>query len=55
MKVKGKLLQFNLYMLTKLQQTNLGKIKNPPPPRFEPTPTKKSLLNPHHPSPTLAP
>ena len=30
MKVKGKLLQFNLYMLTKLQKTNFGKIKNLP-------------------------
>ena len=27
MKVKGKLLQFNLYMLTKLQKISFGKIK----------------------------
>ena len=30
MKVKGKLLQLNLYMLTKLQKNNFGKIKNLP-------------------------
>ena len=30
MKVNGKLLQFNLYMLTKLQKNNFGKIKEPP-------------------------
>ena len=28
MKVKGKLLQFNLYMLTKLQKISFGKNKN---------------------------
>ena len=33
----GKLLQFNLYMLTKLQKISFGKIKKPPPPRLEPT------------------
>ena len=48
MKVKGKLLQINLYMLTKLQKINFGKIKKPPPPRLEPTPTQNSLLSPNH-------
>jgi hypothetical protein len=53
MKVKGKLLQLNLYMLTRLQKNNFGKIKKPPPPRLEPTPTQNSLLSPnHHPSPS---
>ena len=50
MKVKGKLLQFNLYMLTKLQKISFGKIKKTPPPRLEPTPTQKSsqLNSLHH-------
>ena len=38
-KVNGKLLQFNLYMLTKLQKISFG--KKTPPPRLEPTPTQK--------------
>ena len=54
MKVKGKLLQLNLYMLTKLQKKNWKNKKNIPPLRLEPTPTQNSLLSPnhHHPFPS---
>ena len=49
MKVNGNLLQFNLYMLTKLQKISFPKIKKPPPLRLQPTPTQKqSQLNSLH-------
>ena len=43
MKVNGKLLQFNLYMLTKLQKISFGKIKKPSPTEA-PTHTNSEII-----------